>query len=98
MIVQATSSSVQPGLTLFPVVPKWNGTAGEFGFAELDAEGRIWLPEELYRCSGLKAEVVVLGSFDRVEVWDPTAYQTSMATIEDDLWGESSIWSAQEGT
>lgn len=37
---------------------------------EPDGQGRILLPAKLREYAGLKKEVMVVGSFDRVEIWD----------------------------
>lgn len=42
----------------------------------LDAQGRFLITQELREFAGIepKAAVVVAGSFDRVELWNPVAY------------------------
>lgn len=37
---------------------------------EFDSQGRIRIPAELARLAGLKKEAVLLGVFDRLEIWD----------------------------
>ncbi|OGZ00487.1 MAG: cell division/cell wall cluster transcriptional repressor MraZ [Candidatus Liptonbacteria bacterium RIFCSPLOWO2_01_FULL_53_13] len=37
---------------------------------ELDAQGRILIPDYLRKYAGLKKEVVVAGLYNRAEVWD----------------------------
>ena len=37
---------------------------------EPDAQGRILLPAKLREYAGLTRDVVVIGSFDRAEIWD----------------------------
>jgi MraZ protein len=37
---------------------------------EPDGQGRILIPAKLRQYAGLTKEVVVIGSFDRVEIWD----------------------------
>ena len=37
---------------------------------EPDAQGRILLPLKLRQYAGLEKDVVVTGSFDRVEIWN----------------------------
>lgn len=37
---------------------------------ELDAQGRIRLPERLMAFAGLRQEIVLLGVHDHVEIWD----------------------------
>ena len=44
-------------------------TAGAFD-AQLDAAGRIMLPQALIDKAGLSREVVLVGNLDTIEVWD----------------------------
>jgi MraZ protein len=39
---------------------------------ELDAQGRIRLPERLMEFAGIEQEVVLLGVHDHIEIWDRT--------------------------
>ena len=41
---------------------------------EFDKQGRVQLPEYLIGFGKLKKEVVVVGSFSRIEIWDLTTY------------------------
>ncbi len=38
--------------------------------AELDAQGRVLLPEYLKEAAALKKEVTVVGLYNRLEIWD----------------------------
>lgn len=40
-----------------------------------DKQGRVSLPPELREYAGLEREAVVIGVFDRVEIWEPAAWQ-----------------------
>lgn len=42
--------------------------------AELDAQGRILIPDYLRAYAGLKKEAVVAGLYNRIEVWDTEAW------------------------
>ncbi len=47
--------------------------------ADVDAQGRVIVPEYLRRFAGLQKDVVVAGLYNRLEIWDKaqwTAYQT----------------------
>ena len=46
----------------------------------IDAQGRISLDRELRDFAGLESDskVIVAGSFDRVEVWNPAVYERQM--------------------
>jgi MraZ protein len=46
---------------------------------ELDAQGRILIPDYLRKYAGLKKAVVVAGLYNRIEIWDEatwSAYKT----------------------
>lgn len=47
---------------------------------ELDAQGRIRIPERLAAFAGLKQEVMLLGVHDHVEIWDQGAWESFLAT------------------
>ena len=63
---------------------------GLFAYAcdcEPDAQGRILIPTKLREYAGLTKEVVVIGSFDRVEVWNADAW----AKVESDAFDSGSL-------
>lgn len=45
---------------------------------ELDAAGRIRLPEDLLRLTGLSGEIALIGAGDRLEIRDRASWQASM--------------------
>lgn len=47
----------------------------------IDAQGRILIPEHLRQLAGLKNTVVVVGSVDRIEIWDQHAYNTYLESL-----------------
>jgi MraZ protein len=47
--------------------------AGSFD-SQLDASGRIMIPPPLLEYAGLAKDVVVVGNFDSIEVWDKTRW------------------------
>src|SRR3989344_1354475 len=49
---------------------------------EIDAAGRVLIPEHQREFAGLKKEVVFAGVSDRVEVWDAQVWKQYKATIE----------------
>jgi MraZ protein len=40
----------------------------------IDGQGRILVPDYLRKYAGLKKEVVVAGLYNRIEIWDETAW------------------------
>ena len=59
---------------------------------EPDAQGRILLPAKLRDYAGLKKEVVVIGCFDRVEIWDAQRW----AELETEAFSSGSLEQAME--
>jgi MraZ protein len=39
-----------------------------------DKQGRITIPPELRKYSGLEKDAVVIGVYDRIEIWEPEAW------------------------
>ena len=57
---------------------------------EPDAQGRILIPTKLREYAGLQKEVVVIGSFDRAEIWDAERW----AAVENDAFASGELESA----
>ena len=57
---------------------------------EPDAQGRILLPAKLREYAGLTKEVVVVGSFDRVEIWNAQRW----AEIENEAFSSGALEAA----
>jgi MraZ protein len=49
---------------------------------ECDAQGRILITDHLRSYAGIKEKVVIVGLYDRIEVWDEIKWQEYRATIE----------------
>ncbi len=49
---------------------------------ELDSQGRVLIPEFLRTYAGLSKNAVVVGVYDRAEVWDEAKWQTYKAKTE----------------
>jgi len=41
----------------------------------VDSHGRITIPPELRELAGLEGEVLVIGAFDRIEIWNPERFR-----------------------
>ena len=50
---------------------------------ELDSQGRIVIPPEYLREAGLSRDVVIIGVNDRIELWNPEAYDRRQAETEE---------------
>jgi MraZ protein len=49
---------------------------------ELDAQGRILIPDYLRKYAGLKKEVIVAGLYNRMEIWDEEAWKAYKTKTE----------------
>ncbi len=49
---------------------------------ELDTHGRVLLSGDLKELGKLKRDIVIVGSLDRVEIWDQEAYHQYLSRIE----------------
>jgi MraZ protein len=52
--------------------------------AEFDNQGRILLPAYLRSYAGLKNQVVVIGLYDRVEIWDKKKWGKMIGKVENE--------------
>lgn len=53
---------------------------GKAEAVEIDAQGRLLVPQRLRTEAGIDKEAVIVGVFDRMEVWDRDAYERYEAT------------------
>ena len=51
--------------------------------SQLDASGRVVLPEKLRRLAGIEGEVVMVGVADRAEIWDRAKWEIFEAENSD---------------
>ncbi|MGV3772938.1 MAG: division/cell wall cluster transcriptional repressor MraZ [Verrucomicrobiales bacterium] len=54
----------------------------------LDKGGRICIPEQMARGAGIDKEAVLIGSFDRFEIWSPERYEAA-SKLDDALAGDA---------
>lgn len=47
-----------------------------------DKQGRITIPPRLREYAGLDSQIVLVGSIDRLEIWDPAAWEAYTAEQE----------------
>lgn len=59
---------------------------------EPDSQGRILIPAKLREYAGLEKEVVVTGSFDRVEIWNAKRW----AEMENEAFSSGALEAAME--
>ena len=51
--------------------------------SEIDRSGRICLPRRLRDLSGIEEEVVVIGMYDRLEIWSLEEWNSYLARMEE---------------
>lgn len=63
---------------------------------ELDGNSRVLIPKKLAEYAGIKKEIVVVGSNDRIEIWDQETFNTwynenfdQMGALSEEVMGES---------
>ena len=49
---------------------------------EVDRQGRLAIPAHLRDFAGLGGDVLVHGAIDRVELWDPEAWEQRVRSVE----------------
>jgi MraZ protein len=54
----------------------------------LDKSGRICLPEGMAKTAGLDRDAVLVGSWDRFEIWSPARFETT-SNVDDALASEA---------
>ena len=73
-----------------PLTSKEARSMTRFLFAEAadcvpDKQGRVLIPAYLRDYANLKSDVIVAGSHDHLEVWNPDAYEQDNRHLEDDV-------------
>jgi MraZ protein len=56
--------------------------------AKLDKSGRICLPELMAKGAGIDGDAVLIGSWDRFEIWSPSRYEAA-SQVDDALASEA---------
>ncbi len=52
--------------------------------AEIDRASRVLIPRKLREDTGIGEDVVLVGMYDRLEVWDSTAWQGHLSELEEE--------------
>jgi MraZ protein len=56
--------------------------------AKIDKSGRICLPEMMAKGAGIDGDAVLIGSWDRFEIWSPSRYEAA-SQVDDALASEA---------
>lgn len=51
--------------------------------AEIDSQGRILVPEYLRSYANIRGRAVIIGLYNRAEIWDEERWQQYRATVEE---------------
>jgi MraZ protein len=51
--------------------------------AELDSQGRFTIPHMFRTYAAITTEVVLIGLYDRIELWSPTRWEAYLAGLEE---------------
>jgi MraZ protein len=51
--------------------------------AELDSQGRLTIPHMFRTYAAITIEVVLIGLYDRIELWSPTRWEAYLAGLEE---------------
>ena len=51
--------------------------------SQLDSQARIFIPQELREYADINGEVRIVGTLDKIELWNPTTYQEYKAAQTD---------------
>jgi MraZ protein len=51
--------------------------------SSVDTEGRLTIPPPLMEYANIKGEVVIIGLYDRLELWSPSHWEDCLLRLED---------------
>jgi MraZ protein len=60
----------------------------ESTLAPIDAHGRLAIPTPMRQYAEITMEVVLLGLYERIEVWSPARWEAYLADLEERYEGE----------
>ncbi len=60
--------------------------AGQAEERTLDSQGRVLVGERLRAHAGIAQEIVTIGLFDKIEIWDPARYEAACTGKVTDEW------------
>lgn len=81
-VARRLTEKVRDGLATHNAVRAFAANATE---VKLDSQGRITIPQRLRGYAGLTADAVIIGAFDRIEIWDTTRWQDISGEADDSL-------------
>jgi MraZ protein len=60
----------------------------------IDAQGRLLVPDEFCRMVGLENELLLIGAYDRFEIWNPLRWEKTQVEEEDSFQQMSQLLGA----
>lgn len=62
-------------------------------FASIDAQARLVIPQKLMDYAGLKRDVLMVGNYDWIEVWNVDEYRAATESLDEEIPDRSrAIW------
>jgi transcriptional regulator MraZ len=62
-------------------------------FSSIDAQSRLVLPQKLMDYAGLKKEVLMVGNYDWIEIWNVDEYRAATESLDEEIQDRSrAIW------
>jgi MraZ protein len=66
-------------------------------FSGIDAQSRLVIPQKLMDYAGLKKEVLMVGNYDWIEVWNVDEYRAATESLDEEIPDRSrAIWPKPE--
>ncbi len=81
-VARRLTEKVRDGLTTHNAVRAFAANAVE---VKLDSQGRITIPQRLRDYAGLATDAVIIGAFDRIEIWDAVGWREISTAADDSL-------------
>ena len=62
-------------------------------FAGIDAQSRVVIPQKLMDYAGLKKEILMVGNYDWIEVWNVEEYRAATESLDEEIQDRGrAIW------
>jgi len=66
-------------------------------FAAIDAQSRLVIPQKLMDYAGLKKDVLMVGNFDWIEVWNQDEYRAATESLDEEITDRNrALWPGAE--
>jgi MraZ protein len=66
-------------------------------FATIDAQSRLVIPQKLMDYAGIKKDVLMVGNFDWIEVWNVDEYRAATESLDEEISDRNrALWPGSE--